>query len=313
MNIAERIKRLRELFGITANDLAKITGIHPVSIRKYETNKMVPGIDVIDKMCEALKLPRMIFEGFPKQHTNYQLTGDFYQQLFLLLDNQTLLANKNGDTSLTTTANDEFFSVNPEIAKYIKIKHGNKEIPLNELTIEINTDKPNVLKTYTWLLMYLDCLEEIKKAQISENWESENETKEEYINRMLAYAEQLRFDLMLTDHSWQQYMEGLGSAESALSAINQEIANGGDYYTYVEKLDAPESEKEKLIHTYEDAYIDGMIEIEEYPGDKSRKEKDAWIEKKMSLIEDFKTEHPDYPELARNHAIENAKKARMQD
>ena len=84
MNIADRIKRLRELFGITANDLAKITGIHPVSIRKYETNKMIPGIDVIDKMCDALKLPRMIFEGFPKQHTNYQFTGDFYQQLFLL-------------------------------------------------------------------------------------------------------------------------------------------------------------------------------------------------------------------------------------
>ena len=38
MNVADRIKRLRELFGITANDLAKITGIHPVSIRKYETN-----------------------------------------------------------------------------------------------------------------------------------------------------------------------------------------------------------------------------------------------------------------------------------
>ena len=186
-------------------------GIHPVSIRKYETNKMVPGI-----------------------------------------------------------------------AKYIKIKHGNKEIPLNELTIEINTDKPNVLKSYTWLLMYLDYLEEIKKVQISENWESENETKEEYIDRMLAHAEQLRFDLMLTDHSWQQYMEGWGSTESALSAISQEITNGGDYYSYVEKLDAPECEKEKLIHAYEDAYIDGMIEIKEYPGDKSRKEKNAWIEKKGS-------------------------------
>ena len=74
-------------------------------------------------------------------------------------------------------------------------------------------------------------------------------------------------------------MEGWGSAESALSSISQEIANGGDYYSYVEKLDASENEKEKLIHTYEDAYIDGMIAIEEYPGDKSRKEKDAWIEK----------------------------------
>ena len=57
MDIAERIKKLREVYGITSNDLAKITGIHPVSIRKYETNKMVPGIEVIDKMCESLELP----------------------------------------------------------------------------------------------------------------------------------------------------------------------------------------------------------------------------------------------------------------
>ena len=41
MDIAERIKKLREIYNITSNDLAKITGIHPVSIRKYETNKMV--------------------------------------------------------------------------------------------------------------------------------------------------------------------------------------------------------------------------------------------------------------------------------
>ena len=57
MDIAERIKKLREIYNITSNDLAKITGIHPVSIRKYETNKMVPGIEVIDKMCEAIRLP----------------------------------------------------------------------------------------------------------------------------------------------------------------------------------------------------------------------------------------------------------------
>ena len=39
MDIAERIKKLREEFEITSNEFAKITGIHPVSIRKYETRK----------------------------------------------------------------------------------------------------------------------------------------------------------------------------------------------------------------------------------------------------------------------------------
>jgi len=310
MNVADRIKRLRELFGITANDLAKITGIHPVSIRKYETNKMVPGIDVIDKMCEALKLPRMIFEGFPKQHTDYQFTGDFYQQLFLLLDNKTLLADREGEYNFATGDNDRFFSINPQLAKYIKIKQGDKEIPLDELSIELNTDEFDALENYNWFIMYMNLLEKAKKAEAATSWDDEDETKEEYIARLLENAERHRFDLMLTDHSWQQYMEGWGSKESALNAIDQEISNGGDYYSYVEKLDAPESEKAKLIHAYEEAYISEMIIIDEYPGDKSQSEKHAWIEKKIALEEQFKIDHPDYPELARRHAAENARKAR---
>ena len=66
-----------------------------------------------------------------------------------------------------------------------------------------------------------------------------------------------------------------------------------------------------MIHAYEEAYISEMIQLEEYPGDKGRTEKDAWIEKKMMLIEQFKEDHPDYPELAMQHAIDNAQKARM--
>lgn len=314
MNIADRIKRLRELFGITSNDLAKITGIHPVSIRKYETNKMVPGIEVIDKMCDALKLPRMIFEGFPKQHTNYRFTGDFYQQLFLLLDNETLIANKEGEYNFATGENDRFFSINQELAKYIKVKHGDTIIPLDELSIEINTDEYDALENYTWFTMYLKSLDKAKKAQESDSWDYDehSETKEEYIARMLENAEKHRFDLMLTDHSWKQYMEGWVSGDVAKASINQEIANGGNYYTYVEKLDAPEAEKKKLIQAYEDAYIAEQIQIEEYPGDKDRDTKDAWLEKKMKLIRDFRKAHPDYPELARKHAIEEAEKARQQ-
>lgn len=81
-------------------------------------------------------------------------------------------------------------------------------------------------------------------------------------------------------------MEGWVSGEVASNTIEAEIKAGGDYYSYVEKLDAPEKEKEKLIHAYEKAYIDEMVQMdEEYPGDKERAEKDAWIEKKMALVD----------------------------
>ena len=42
MTIGERIKYCRKRIHMTQNDLAEATGIHPVTIRKYETNKIVP-------------------------------------------------------------------------------------------------------------------------------------------------------------------------------------------------------------------------------------------------------------------------------
>ena len=38
MTIGEKIKYCRKQIGITQDKLAELTGIHPVSIRKYETN-----------------------------------------------------------------------------------------------------------------------------------------------------------------------------------------------------------------------------------------------------------------------------------
>ena len=66
----------------------------------------------------------------------------------------------------------------------------------------------DALENYAWFIMYLRCLEKAQKAQAAEKWEDENETREEYIARMMENPERHRFDLMLTDHSWKQYMEG---------------------------------------------------------------------------------------------------------
>ena len=46
MTIGEKIKYCRKQIGITQDKLAELTGIHPVSIRKYETNKMVDSVSL---------------------------------------------------------------------------------------------------------------------------------------------------------------------------------------------------------------------------------------------------------------------------
>ena len=54
MTIGEKIKYFRTRIGITQAKLAELSGLHPVSIRKYETNKMVPQAPQIDRIAEAL-------------------------------------------------------------------------------------------------------------------------------------------------------------------------------------------------------------------------------------------------------------------
>ena len=54
MTIGEKIKYFRTRIGITQAKLAELSGIHPVSIRKYETNKMVPQAPQIDRIAETL-------------------------------------------------------------------------------------------------------------------------------------------------------------------------------------------------------------------------------------------------------------------
>ena len=56
MTIGEKIRYCREQIGITQGKLAELTGIHPVSIRKYETNKMQPQPPQLEKIAAALSV-----------------------------------------------------------------------------------------------------------------------------------------------------------------------------------------------------------------------------------------------------------------
>ncbi len=306
MDIAERIKKLREIYNITSNDLAKITGIHPVSIRKYETNKMVPGIEVIDKMCEALKLPRMVFEGIPKQYTDYSFAGDFYQQLFLLIANGTLNIDGfiNGKDKIET-----YFTLNQDLSRYIQIKNGSEDIPLENLSIHLNTPGGMMNGTYYSIEAYFHFLKAAKEAKECKRWSTKanGETREEYIARMNKYAEERQFELMLMDHSWKEHMSGIGSStDDIMEGLNRFILAGGDFYEYIMQADLPETVKADYISSYEEAYVKVIVEEQNphYPEGASREERFAWIDSIRNQVEKYKKDHPDYKEQARKNAIE---------
>ena len=56
MTIGEKIKYFRIRKGITQARLAELSGIHPVSIRKYETNRMIPGVELLSRIAKALNV-----------------------------------------------------------------------------------------------------------------------------------------------------------------------------------------------------------------------------------------------------------------
>lgn len=56
MSLGENIKIYRNIKGLTSEQLGELAGLHPVTIRKYESNSMVPTIDNLKKLANALNI-----------------------------------------------------------------------------------------------------------------------------------------------------------------------------------------------------------------------------------------------------------------
>ena len=84
MTIGEKIKYCRKQLGITQNTLAELTGIHPVSIRKYETNKMEPQGPQLEKLAEALGISSNALKGNNNAGLKLETYGDLMGILMVL-------------------------------------------------------------------------------------------------------------------------------------------------------------------------------------------------------------------------------------
>ena len=83
MTIGEKIRYFRTRIGITQGKLAELSGIHPVSIRKYETNKMTPQPPQIEKIAESLGVSSFALTGI-ENNIRLETIGDFMGLLIML-------------------------------------------------------------------------------------------------------------------------------------------------------------------------------------------------------------------------------------
>ncbi|MBR3397404.1 MAG: helix-turn-helix transcriptional regulator [Lachnospiraceae bacterium] len=84
MTIGEKIKYVRKIYHMSSTDLAKATGIHPVSIRKYESNKMTPQAEQVTRIAEALRIAPAVFYGLEKLKFDFGYKSDCLTILMIL-------------------------------------------------------------------------------------------------------------------------------------------------------------------------------------------------------------------------------------
>ena len=86
MTLGEKIRYFRTKQGLTQGQLAEISGVHPVSIRKYETSKVQPQPTQVEKIATALNVSYSALHGVSNNGLRLETVGDLMGVLMVMYD-----------------------------------------------------------------------------------------------------------------------------------------------------------------------------------------------------------------------------------
>ncbi len=66
-----RLKEIRENYGITQQDLADLTGIHKMTVSRYERGVLKPGLEHMIKICIILDTTPNDLLGYMKKYNSF--------------------------------------------------------------------------------------------------------------------------------------------------------------------------------------------------------------------------------------------------
>ena len=95
MTTGERIRFFRKQRKLTQAQLADMTGIHPVSIRKYEINLMQPQLEQIQRIADALNININALVGYDSMPMKISTVGDLLG--FLMICHRAQLITITGE------------------------------------------------------------------------------------------------------------------------------------------------------------------------------------------------------------------------
>ena len=176
MTIGEKIRYFRKELNITQGQLAEMSGIHPVSIRKYETNKMAPKPPHIDKIAAALGVSSFALTGIEK---NIQLAtiGNLIGIIIMLCKNDliTIVGERNEDGVITSSS--ASIEVNPSLLKFMSLSDNEKSLDADSLICKLNDQ--NILNDLLkWEALYTNHLELNKLYKDSDDADKIDSLKE---------------------------------------------------------------------------------------------------------------------------------------
>lgn len=159
MTIGEKIKYLRKQRSVTQTELARLTGIHQVSIAKYEKDKMIPHPDQLRKIVEELNVSPMIF--FDDSSFKLETRGDLMGLLIMLCKNKVLVVKGKRDRTSALIPSTVTFEFSPLISKFFAADVENK--------IQFNPDAPLLLDFLKWEKQYHNYEKLFRKYSTSSN------------------------------------------------------------------------------------------------------------------------------------------------
>ena len=143
LTIGEKIKYFRKQRGITQAQLAELSGIHPVSIRKYETNKMQPQTAQIERIASALGVNAGAIDGMNAANIRLDSQGDLMGLLIAWHKSGILRIEGQRDETKKIIESSAHFSVNPILSPFIRLTwsegKNKKVIHTDDLCLELNS------------------------------------------------------------------------------------------------------------------------------------------------------------------------------
>jgi|GEM_PF-715572 len=106
--IGKRIKKYRKKENLTQKELGNLIGRSEVSVRKYEAGDVAPGIDVIDKIAEALNISRnalLIVKRSYRPDKSLEMVYDLFEEVF----NNSRIKEEIGLTAKEFMEKDQYF------------------------------------------------------------------------------------------------------------------------------------------------------------------------------------------------------------